>query len=160
MNDKLTSLECSDIINWIAFKKHSVALNKTQMQKILYLCYGIYYAQSNTTLFDDDSPRAWPFGPVFPRVNKNFEPGFIKDIQPSVINKLKADNRAFNTIVDAVKRYHKYSATYLSAWSHKEDGPWYGTVYGDGTAEWNKEISKADIKDYFEKLINERKYEI
>lgn len=147
----LTSIECSDLINWIAFNKYGIALNKTQMQKLLYLSYGIYLSTTNSKLFLDDTPKAWPFGPVFPRVNKYFSPGSIPSIPDLPVKKVEADRTAFSIINDVVKRYHNKSATKLSEWSHEENGPWYKTVYGEGEAKWNKEISDDLIKIYFPK---------
>lgn len=53
---------------------HEHPLNKTQAQKLLYCCYGAILAQFDERL-TDEHPKAWPYGPVFPRtvndINKN-----------------------------------------------------------------------------------------
>ena len=49
----LTSLDYMKLLSWLAYYKHGTILNKTQMQKILFMCYGSYYAQKGTPLFRD-----------------------------------------------------------------------------------------------------------
>lgn len=69
---KLTSLDYADLLNWIAYNKYGALLNKTQINKLLFICYGMYLAATGgKVLFEDDTPKAWPYGPVFPRVYKN-----------------------------------------------------------------------------------------
>lgn len=153
---QLTSIECSELINWIAYYKCGSLLNKTQMQKILYIAYGKYLARTEKVLFEDDTPKAWPFGPVFPIVNKRFKPGFhnLPMISQSVSDKLKNDSNAFNAIREAVEENHNKTAYALSEWSHEINGPWYKTVYGDDDsgAKWNKVISQNLIKEYFKNI--------
>ncbi|MFY1613790.1 Panacea domain-containing protein [Macellibacteroides fermentans] len=153
---KLTSLDYADLINWIAYNKYGVLLNKTQMQKILYICYGVFLAENGNRLFEDDSPKAWPFGPVFPRVNKRFVP----EVPPSSFNKEKEEEflsqkEALRVVFDTVKKFHKYSAKTLSEWSHLPEGPWSKTIYGeDGSKkeiQWNQVIPDELIADYFSK---------
>lgn len=154
---KLTSIECANIVNWIAFHKYNVALNKTQMQKILYLIYGIYLSTTQDKLFVDDTPKAWPFGPVFPRVNKYYTPGVIPSKESLSLSKIEDNTVAFDIIKYVVEKFYKFSAIRLSEWSHSENGPWYKTVYGEGKSssnsevKWNVEISDELIKNYFPK---------
>jgi uncharacterized phage-associated protein len=152
----LTSLDFSDIINLIAFNRHGVLLNKTQMQKLLFMCYGFYLASTNKLLFEDDTPKAWPFGPVFPRVNKRFVPGKICPISADKKIIIAKDQTAMKTILNVVDKYHNTSASALSQWSHQENGPWYQTIYGkDGkntSIKWNQVIDNDIIKTYFAAL--------
>lgn len=69
---ELTSIDYTRLISWLAYYKHKTILNKTQMQKILFMCYGLYLTKHNEPLFSDDTPKAWPFGPVFPRSYKRY----------------------------------------------------------------------------------------
>jgi uncharacterized phage-associated protein len=125
------------------------------MQKLLFICYGIYLAKTNDRLFIDDYPRAWPFGPVFPKVNKRFTPGIPKDIIGEKQNAFLEKKMAMNTVFEVVKEYHNVSAHDLSEWSHQEGGPWYRTIYGDdgenSDIRWNQIISDRIIKEYFDK---------
>ena len=156
---RLTSLDYMRLISWLSYFKQGVILNKTQMQKILFICYGLYYAKFGQLLFDDDHPKAWPYGPVFPRVNMRYNPK-----NPPIILS-EEDKRMFAHEVDAlqlvtnvVRKYSRVSAHDLSEWSHRKGSPWFVTVYGkDGEhnqkIEWNKEISLDSINDYFKKWI-------
>lgn len=155
--DTLNSIDYSELINWIAYNKYGVQLNKTQMQKLLFMCYGFYLAKAGKPLFSDDSPKAWPFGPVFPRVNKKFIPG----VKPSEISTEKQKNfsanpKALDIVAKVVEKFYKVSAHDLSEWSHKEGGPWSKTIYGeDGNNKnivWNKKIEDDIICDYFKGL--------
>lgn len=151
--NKLTSIDCSYFLSWTAYHKFGVILNKTQMQKLLYLWYGFYLAKSDTKLFSDDTPKAWPFGPVFPRVNKRYSPNNIPETKDLPVYKISKNQQAFDIMLDVVTKYHDISAFELSKWSHEENGPWYKTIYGDKTNEqevkWNKEIPDFLIKEYF-----------
>ena len=152
---KLTSIDYANIINWIAYNKFGVLLNKTQMQKILFISYGVYLANYGTKLFEDDTPKAWPFGPVFPRVNKHFNPGIPKSINEDLKQSIIKNENAVRTIIPVVEKYHKYSAKTLSEWSHQQGGPWSQTVYGDNAEkreiQWNLPIEDDKIKTFFRK---------
>lgn len=150
----LTSLDYMKLLSWLAYYKHGTILNKTQMQKILFMCYGSYYAQKNAPLFTDDTPKAWPYGPVFPRVNVRYNPS-----NPP-LNLTDDDKKAFVKNQDALKlvtsivaKYCRVSAHELSEWSHEIGSPWFNTVYGKGgnnsEITWNKEIPNEFISEYF-----------
>lgn len=150
----LTSLDYADLISWLTYKKYGVLLNKTQINKLLFMCYGMYLAATDgKKLFEDDTPKAWPFGPVFPRVYKKFIPGkvpvsFTKEMQETFWENQTAMQLA-DKIID---KYHAYSAYSLSEWSHMEGGPWHTTIYGkDGKKQiqWNQIIDNALIQEYF-----------
>lgn len=68
---EITSLDCAKLLQNIAWVYYKRILNKTQIHKILFFAYGIYLARYDKKLFTDDTPKAWPFGPVFPKVNRS-----------------------------------------------------------------------------------------
>lgn len=151
---KLTSLDYADLLNWIAYNKYGVLLNKTQINKLLFMCYGMYLAATGgKVLFEDDTPKAWPYGPVFPRVYKKFIPGKI----PVPFSTEKQEEFSKNEIAmqlaeKIIDRYHDYSAYVLSEWSHKEGGPWHITIYGEDGKKpirWNQQIDNKVIQKYF-----------
>lgn len=54
---KLTSLDYADLFNWIAYNKYVVQLDKMQINKLLFMCYGMYLAATGgKVLFEDDTP--------------------------------------------------------------------------------------------------------
>ena len=65
----LTSVDFANILRNMAYKRHLVNLNKTQVNKLLFMCYGLYLAFYGEKLFSE-TPKAWPYGPGFPNVYK------------------------------------------------------------------------------------------
>lgn len=128
-------------------------LNKTQINKILFYVYGVYLAEKNVPLFNDDKPKAWPYGPVFPRVNKKIVTDSLVSIQHELAVKFSQNKDALDLVVQAVNAMYDKTAVSLTAWSHQEGSPWYRTLYEDQEpghqAPWNTEIKAEYIKEYF-----------
>lgn len=148
----LTSVDYANIIRSMAYRLHGVRLNKTQVNKLLYMCYGFYLVATSKRLFDEQ-PHAWPYGPVFPTVYKSFDryqpPFSINEDRVRVFTK---DQTAVHIIRAVIDNYCHVSAYDLSMWSHKPGGPWNITAYGkDGNKKpvWNKVIDDSLISDYF-----------
>lgn len=145
----LSSTDYSDLLRYLAFKRKKVILNKTQVNKLLFMCYGTYLSLMDAKLFDE-SPKAWPFGPVFAKVYKTFDrkemPILISDEKRKQFN----DNiPALNICCAIIDKYSNVSAYNLSMWSHREGSPWYKTVYTGSPIVWNKVIEDDIIKEYF-----------
>lgn len=147
---ELNSLEYVKLIAWIAAFKHRVILNKTQMQKLLFMCYGQALAMEGTPLFADDTPKAWPFGPVFPRSYKRYEEIMPSDLTLEEKRAFASSPDILRMIAKTVTDYCHVSATRLSDWSHSEGSPWWNTVFDKekGSA-WNRPIPEDMIRDYF-----------
>ena len=101
---------------------NNIVANRTKAQKLLYCCYGAILAEFNERL-TDEHPKAWMYGPVFPRtfndINKKrltvaMAEEFRKDC-PS--DWLVLINKTLNT-------FGGYTASALSNWSHVEGSPW------------------------------------
>lgn len=155
---ELTSIDYARLLSWMAYYKHNVLLNKTQMQKLLYMCYGMYYALEGKPMFKDDTPKAWPYGPVFPRVNVRYNPYSIPSgLTPEEKNNYLQDKTALKIADGVVRKYAHIPAKELSEWSHEKDGPWFNTVYGkEGNKQdvkWNREIPGEEIKEYFKQWL-------
>ena len=58
------TITATSYIRAFAYKER-LTLNVTQCQKILYIIYGYCLAKYDRVVFLE-SPKAWPFGPVFP----------------------------------------------------------------------------------------------
>ncbi len=150
----LTSLDYSDLLRFLAYNRHQVVLNKTQVNKLLFMCYGVYLSKTSSTLFTE-RPKAWPYGPVFPTVYKRFH----QRLMPIIFSEEKkkefyANDTALGICIKIVDKYCYVSAYELSVWSHQQGSPWYKTVYSDDKPiVWNKEISDGLIKDYFKDFI-------
>lgn len=160
---KLTSIDYAHLIQYAAQKLHMTRLNKTQINKILFYVYGVYYAETGNPLFDDDSPKAWPYGPVFPIVNKKVNPdAIVWSFPKDTISEFNKNPKALNLVKSAVDAMYDISAISLTRWSHQEGSPWYNTLYikdkdGNiiGQNKWNTPISTELIKSYFSDKKNQ-----
>lgn len=150
--DKLTSLDYAELIRFAAYKYHNVLLGKTQLNKILFYVYGVYLTKETSALFDDDTPKAWPYGPVFPIVNKKIDLEKVPNgFSPEKSTMFKGNVVALKIVREAVDRLANKTAYQLTEWSHKDDSPWYKTLFGEGieNPKWNTTIKDDDIKTYF-----------
>lgn len=145
----LTSLDYIRLLAWIAYYKCNVMLNKTQMQKILFMCYGQALSMLNEPLFKDDTPKAWPFGPVFPRSYKIYEESIPNELTVEEKRKFAENKDILKMIASTVSLYCNKTASQLSDWSHAKDGPWHATVFTKEGTKWNQEISIEKIKSFF-----------
>lgn len=160
---ELTSLDFAHLIQFAAQKFYKMLLNKTQINKILFYVYGVYLAETDgKCLFKDDTPKAWPFGPVFPKVYKKIDPDtIVNSFPPEYVEAFRNDQQALSIIEKAVIAMHDMSAYDLTKWSHEEGSPWYLTIYNidkEGNIEsqnpWNSRIENKVIKEYFSKQEN------
>lgn len=149
---QITSIHYMRLIAWLSYFRNGVVLNKTQMQKILYICYGVGLAHDVANpIFTDDRPKAWPFGPVFPVTYKKYVEAFPSQLTQAEKVFFTQNVANLNEIDVIVKKYCHYSSARLSMWSHEKDGPWAATVYSetDGT-KWNRPIDLNAIAEYFQ----------
>lgn len=134
-------------------KEAGIEMNQTKLQKLMYVVYGAYLANDGKRLCEEH-PKAWPFGPVFPRVQKHFAKAEnFTDVSPSLNKtekfKLLSENNELNNIISSViKTFGNYTAMQLSDWSHKEGSPWRKAL-DSNNGQWNSEISDEVIKSYF-----------
>lgn len=126
------------------------ALNVTKVQKLMYIVYGYFLAKEDIVIFDE-SPKAWPFGPVFPKTRKKVNFGKVYDKSNPEFQEIVKDENLVNIMTSIVEKYAKYSATTLSDWSHAEGGPWYKTTKEEGF-NWNMPIKNDYIKEYFSEI--------
>lgn len=127
-----------------------VLLNMTKVQKLLYIMYGSLLSKKGR-LISDESPKAWPFGPVFPKVHKRVDLKKVKPLNHCDFDIIKDDEEITDVIYSVIEKFSKFSATQLSDWSHIEDSPWDLTTKEKGF-KWNSPISTDLIVDYFSKF--------
>lgn len=99
-----------------------ILANRTKVQKLLYCCYGTVLAAFNERL-TDEHPKAWMYGPVFPRT--------FNDINKKRLTIAMAENFRKNCPSDwlvlinkTIDTFGVYTATALSDWSHVPGSPW------------------------------------
>ena len=144
-------------------RKYKHEFNNTKVQKLMYLFLG-FALVNNVDLGDeekeedgfevviiDELPKAWPYGPVFPKVHKKYNEilkmGCDDKYQLSV-----TDEKARNILEKTVEKWGQNSASKLSAWSHKEGSPWDVVVKQQGFS-WNTPIPAGLIREYFEERV-------
>ena len=155
--EKLTSLDYAELIKFAGYKYHGVRLNKTQLNKILFYAYGMYLAVKKKPMFDNESPHAWPYGPVFPSMNRKIDVDtVIGGFSHEKVLQFQKDVDAMVIVRDAVNRLYDKSAYHLTQWSHEEDSPWFKTMFPESGEEvpWDTVINDDLIKDYFTKSAN------
>lgn len=133
----------------LAYQK-GIVLNVTKVQKLLFILYGYFLARHNQVLLNE-KPKAWPFGPVFPKTRKGVDFGKVIDIADNSLSEIAADpmvTEALNKIIDT---YASFSATQLSDWSHMPGGPW-DKATKETSFTWNQPIPDEYIKEYFSEI--------
>lgn len=149
------------IVNYSNEKKYNIS--NLSLQKLLYFVQAYYLAFTplHKPCFDDEI-EAWDFGPVVPRVYREFRRfggGHIPPIEQYILftpeniwnsqvvdfneNVIpKADRKIIQSVVDNFKNY---SATDLVSLTHSQR-PWKEAFAHGG----NRIISKSAIRGYFE----------
>lgn len=129
-------------------------INQTKLQKLLYILYGAYLVNTNKQLLNE-SPQAWPYGPVFPRARKQFAGKSnlnYADISTSDYEDIRKD-KTLGALIDAtLHTFGNWSAQALSEWSHKEGSPWAVAFFTNGM-EYGTTISDESIKQYFSSIM-------
>lgn len=124
-------------------------INMTKLQKLLYVCYGVYLAVKHKRL-TNEHPQAWPYGPVFPTTRNRFLKKNLEDIKD------QEDESITDEIKSCVKlvfdSFGLYNASFLSAWSHKPNSPWDKTV-SQHDFKWGNIIPDDYILPYFKDLL-------
>lgn len=144
---KYDSIELARHIAYLCLQ-NEYDYNNTKIQKLLYICYGVILALKDKILINE-SPCAWPYGPVFPRVFNYIKNDLAGDYaKPMNI----ADIEIANIIEHTIKCFGKFFAGRLSGWSHKEGSPW-DTIIKKNHLEWNTIIPDNLIKQYFEEKV-------
>lgn len=128
------------------------SLNQTQLQKLLYMLYGMYSVVSDTPLMDEQ-PKVWPYGPVFPNVRNRVQLSQIKRVDDEVFSELRKDDNLSRLIQIILEKYINTPAAKLTEWSHMKGSPWH-KVTSEG-AKWNTPIPNDVIKSYFRNFLND-----
>lgn len=148
---KYDSIEVAKYMMALANQKGMV-LNVTKVQKLLFIVYGFFLAKHNRVIMEEQ-PKAWPYGPVFPRARKQIDYGKIISIDYEYIATAKKDIDLTDFLNQLLVDVGELSALALTEWSHKKDGPWYRTTKQKGF-KWNDPIPDEYIKEYFTVFFN------
>lgn len=155
----LTSLDWARLVQLASYNYCNVVLGKTQINKILYYVYGVYYAMHGERMFEGDELQAWTYGPVFPTVYRKIVVGDLPMFGDSKKQEF-TNHPAFGILCAACKTMPYKSAIELTEWSHQEGSPWYKAIYASENYEatkkpkWGTPISDEDLQEYFSKNEN------
>lgn len=130
----------------VAFSKGKI-LNVTKVQKLLYIAYGYFLAKKRRVLLDE-KPRAWPYGPVFPKTREEVDYENVIPLDSDEFQDIKQDEAIKHFFDYLIDEYAKYTASQLSDWSHSEGSPWDRTTR-QTNFKWNRAIPDEYISAYF-----------
>lgn len=133
----------------LAFKK-GIVLNVTKVQKLLYIAYGFFLGQKGRKLLNE-SPKAWPYGPVFPRTRKKVDYSKVISLEAEEFHEIKEDQEVVEFLDKLIDKYSVFTASQLSEWSHTKGSPWDKATKEAGF-NWNSPISDELITEYFSEL--------
>ena len=129
-------------------------VNLTKIQKLVFCVYEAVLATSGERICKDH-PKAWPHGPVFPRIykyTKRHADGIVEALMSHEENLTSILNERQKKIIDTTLNFFgRYNAGTLVNWTHDEDGPWFKSTNGGKVLQ--KEIPDNLISDYFKTLI-------
>lgn len=147
-----TTYDSVDVARYLyaCAKNRGQNLNATQLQKLLYVTYGLMYAAFERRVCKE-SPQAWPYGPVFPRAQKRFEKIKESDLGQPGLEEIEKDAELTEVIDATIDTFSGFSATRLSDWSHEDGGPWHLTTQLPDF-KWGAQIPDEYIQEYFKKF--------
>lgn len=146
-----TNFDSNDVMAYILglCQKKGFAWNVTKAQKLLYCCYGTILAGFDQRL-TEENPQAWQYGPVFPRTFNGIKKGRVVPGWDHGFS-IRCNPDWLPLIDQTVDFFGKYSATQLSAWSHKTGSPW--DLATKGGTDLLGHIPGEFIKQYFSSMV-------
>ncbi|MCL2188905.1 MAG: DUF4065 domain-containing protein [Defluviitaleaceae bacterium] len=124
-------------------------MTQLKLNKLLYFAQGLYLAKTGKPLFND-AIEAWGYGPVVPAVYQKYKicgRNLIEADGKDVSCAFTDDE--YDTLLDTMREYGKFSASYLVRKTHEPKSPWAQTTQ-------NEVIENSLIAAYFtqnEKII-------
>lgn len=105
--------------------------NVTKIQKWLYICYGLYLAAYDKQLLTE-RPKAWDYGPAFPRVHKR-QTKNNGDLS-GLLNTINVDAfKKYDSVINAtIDKFGSWTASELVAWTHESGRAWDKTIKNEG----------------------------
>ena len=123
-----------------------------KLQKLVYICYGWYWALLQKKLFEDEI-QAWRLGPVIPMVWHAFKPQHGEIFKTYDIGQGEFDADTKQVLEGVYNAYINQSSSQIITITHAPGTPWSRTY--DGTSD--KVIPPEVIWSYYELLNAERK---
>ena len=156
MNSETYRYKSTVVAKYILSKalEENIFINITKLQKLLYISYGVYLAVKNERL-TDESPKAWPYGPVFPTTREKLLKINLSTydiLQDEDCKEICKDKEIQELVASVLKTFGHWSAGQLTEWSHSNGSPWDLTTRSENF-KWNQPIDDEYIKFYFSKIL-------
>jgi uncharacterized phage-associated protein len=135
-------LDVFDAVNFIlraAGDNHDVT--NLKLNKLLYFAQGHFLARYGKPLFNEPF-EAWQYGPVIRKVYDRYKCCGNTAITLCDDPDAPIDTSCFDLLVDVMREYNKYTASYLVNVSHMDGTPWANTPQGGV-------IALDAIRDFF-----------
>lgn len=126
-----------------------VSYNVTKLQKLMYCCDGVTLATYGKPL-SEERPEAWQYGPVYPKVLRHIQANGLEAVSGSDLE-ANAPEEIKKLIRGTVVFFGRFSASQLSAWSHKIGSPWYKA--SNGGTDLKSPIDDHSIMGYFKSEV-------
>ncbi len=129
-------------------------MNTTKVQKLLYIAYGAYLSLFNNRIVNEQ-PRAWLYGPVFPKSRKYLSKlkNFMDiDLNDSRIKNIVSNNQMHDLVKFVFKWFGDWTASELIEWNNNPKSP-YIQIQSINDFDWNYIIPDKLISIYFRKII-------
>lgn len=130
-------------------KELGTPYNVTKLQKLMYCCDGVALATYGTPL-SNERPEAWQYGPVFPKVLRYIQANGLDAVTGNEFES-EAPEEIKKLVEGTIVFFGKFSASQLSAWSHKIGSPWYRA--SNGGTNLKTPIDDLSIKSYFQSEV-------
>jgi uncharacterized phage-associated protein len=151
MNKDITQYDSVYVARYLikrCFDEKIQDVGNTKINKLLYLVYGFFLAIYDSEIITE-RPKYFPYGPVFPRVFRNFDNLITFDLTYNF-------NENFEKVVNyVIKYFSRISAGKLSSWSHENGSPW--DRMKQRNASFGDELLVQEVKEYFKNLLYKEK---
>lgn len=128
------------------FENHC-EIKKSLLHKLLYYIYGLHLAEFEYPLLNEQ-PKAWPSGPVFPKIEKSTSINCFHSVTDPRFEELRKDQWLVMWIQETIALVRKHSEDDFSWWLRNDRGPWRKAT-SKVDFMWNDTINDGDIKSYF-----------
>lgn len=133
-------------------RKHNIKIqNVSQVNRLIYIMYGIYLAETDNILLDT-TPEAWCYGPVLTEVRDAFVTNNLSYKYMSF--KSDDDRDTIELLLESTfAHFGNWSSGNLVSFTMKEGGAWYYNTklshfqYGDLM---KNELIKREFKEYLD----------
>ena len=128
----------------IANQSEDDQMTNMKLNKLLYYAQGAFLARTGTPLFENQI-EAWPLGPVVTDIYHKYKVCGKNPISSDEdVNHAAFTEEEFETLLDVMREYGKYTGSTLVSLSHLPGTPWRNTQ-----EKGEKVLDRDEIAAYF-----------